>query len=149
MRWWPCRPSPCLLPAPAPARPTRAPSRTRSGPRAPARSTPPATSSRSTNTISSKRSSIFVGAVRAQAQAVLDEPLVVGDAGQRAALRELQAHAAELRRRPVDHRRITRRIEIRRTEERRIGSVVDAPGVEAVVARAHAPGRHELVDALQ
>jgi hypothetical protein len=47
----------------------------------------------------------------AEAQDVLQEPLVVGQVGNEPRLRELQAHAAELRRRPVEHRAVAFRFE--------------------------------------
>src|SRR5258707_13229391 len=82
-------------------------------------------------------SSVLVRAVRAEAQDVLQEPLVVGDVGNEPRLRELQANAAELRRRPVEHRAVALGIE-----------AADAT-IEAIVARADSPRRHELVDALR
>src|SRR5512140_784328 len=89
-----------------------------------------------------------VRAVRADAEDVLEEPFVVGEAGCELRLPELQPHAAELRRAPVDHRGGPLRVEARRREERGVRPEVDRARAQAVVAQARAPERHELVDAL-
>src|SRR5580765_1958740 len=83
----------------------------------------------------------------------LKKSLVVGHAGARVVARELQADAAELRRTPVDHGAVARRIVVGE-EQRRLSvgqpeSVRGRAVVETVVAVADAPARHELVDALQ
>src|SRR6185503_5471303 len=84
------------------------------------------------------RLSILVRAMRAQAQDVLHEELVVGGIGHRLAARELQAHAAELRRAPIHHRG-----PLAGTEG------IGRAGIEVVVAHAHAPQRDRLVDGLE
>src|SRR3954471_11733235 len=82
-------------------------------------------------------SSELVRAVRAQAQDVLDEELVVGEVGREPGARGLQAQAAEFRRAPVDHRGRALGMEAH----------VESTRAEPVVAQAHAPQRHELIRA--
>src|SRR5712692_6532165 len=67
----------------------------------------------------------FVGAVRAQTHDVLEEYLLVSRVAAGLVARELQPHAAELARAPVDHHGVPRRVvggedrEIRRVERSR------------------------------
>src|SRR6266852_2869300 len=92
----------------------------------------------------------FVGAVRAQTHDVLEEHLVVGRVRARLVLRELQPHAAELARTPVDHHRVACRVvrgedrEIRRGERTRKAC---GAGIQPVVAVTDPPHRDELIDA--
>src|SRR5439155_25706071 len=83
------------------------------------------------------RLSEAVRTVRAQAHLVLEGPLVVDRAGSRAVLRELQAHARELARAPVEHHAVLARV-----------PGFDTIGRESFRAQADAPAAHELVDAL-
>src|SRR3954471_23262845 len=84
-----------------------------------------------------------VGAVRAQADDVLEEDLVIRLAHARVVARELQTHAAELAWVPVDHRRVALRLvvgedrEVGRRERARIDQA-DAGGtrIQLVVAVA-------------
>src|SRR5437588_458931 len=100
-------------------------------------------------------SSERVRAMRAQADDVLEEDLVVGLAHARVIARVLQANAAEFTRAPIDHQGVLLRLiagedrEVRRREagSRRVDA--DGTGVEPVVAIARAPRRQELIDALR
>src|SRR4051794_33765557 len=91
-----------------------------------------------------------------EAHDVLEEDLAIGDRRVAAVGTELEAKAAELRRREVEHQRRARRP--RALQDRKVGGAQDAAldladarraGIEAVVADAGAPPRHELVDRLQ
>src|SRR6185436_16800252 len=79
------------------------------------------------------RSSVLVGAVGAQAQDVLDEPLVVRDAGLHLRSRKLQAQAAEFRRAVVEHHGRAPRLEGACLEEGAVRSEIDRARVEAIV----------------
>src|SRR5580765_3926782 len=94
--------------------------------------------------------------MRAHAYDVLKENLVVRNSHARVIARELQPHAAELARAPVDHERISLRAVA--AEDRKIGrgertgvDQADTRGarVQAVVAVTDAPFGHELIDALR
>src|ERR1700712_5318608 len=92
----------------------------------------------------------------AEAHDVLEEDLVVGDAGTRLVLRKLQAQAAELRRRVVEHPAGAGWFigaKLRKTGGRQT-AVTDRPEVgsarrQPVVTQADTPQRHELIDPLQ
>src|SRR5204862_858930 len=91
-------------------------------------------------------------AVRAEAEDVLHERLVVGDPGARIVARELHPDAAEFRRAPIHHDAVAGRV-VRGKENRRVGAG-EAAGrdraiAEPVVAITHAPARHELIDGLR
>src|SRR5258706_13455570 len=94
-------------------------------------------------------SSIAMRAMHAKAQDVLHEPLVVGEVRLGLAARELHAHTAEFRRRPVDHDARALRLERRRLGgEDFVRKRRAARGIEPIEARADSPLRHELVHRL-
>src|SRR6516165_1790321 len=93
------------------------------------------------------RSSILMRAVRAEADDVLEDELVIGLRPDLVQI-VLQPEAAELARRVVDHAGIAAR---RRTEVIERGSSkarTEAARVHLVVAKTDPPLRHELIDAL-
>src|SRR5215469_9130804 len=94
------------------------------------------------------RSSILMRAVRAEADDVLEDELVIGLRPNLVQI-VLQAETAELACRVVDHAGIAARC---RTEivERRPGEAwAEAVRVHLVITQADAPLRHELIDALR
>src|SRR5262249_8963238 len=98
----------------------------------------------------------FVGAVRAQAEDVLEKHLVVGCVRARLVLRDLQTDAAELARAPVDHHGVPGRVvlgEYRKVRGRKRARIDETDarraGAQPVVAIAYAPHRDELIDALE
>src|SRR5690242_8162653 len=96
-----------------------------------------------------------VRAMRAQADDVLQEDLVVRLVHARVVARVLQADAAELAWAPVDHEAVLLRLvgrQDRKGRRRQAGSGgvdVYAARVELVVAVARAPQRHELIHGLR
>src|SRR6185312_15121428 len=88
--------------------------------------------------------SILMGAVRAEADGVLQDELVVGLCSHFIPI-VLQTEAAELAGRIIDHRRIAARREIARIERRSGKARAQRRRVYLVIAHADAPEGYELV----